>query len=570
MLAHFVGAFSVSSNEVEKVAMLAWSLSIISGELMSPMSTRRFEPKLGALYARSLLPAAGSGQNRLLCVQVTGSIAVLVLIVLSLFCDWRAQIPGSRHRDDPSPTGQKASAERHRQANLIYSSERIAAGAATAYAQILMEGLSRHRGDQASGFASGFASSDCSGRALIGYTRIFIAHRTDAKSGTGTASDPFDGSTEDKLDTLLRTRSENGLANLVVCIGPGTFQTEGVHDYLMGVGHINRTQASGFTVNRGWRVHGARMDRTILRLADLYLDPSTGGYLVGRIINTHDLDSYGVEVSDLTLDDNYPALKLRYRSALQLEAVSLRSNLGQHWIHNIHVMNAAGETTEAFPVEISSQANSPTASSGNVVEYVTMDHWASGKCTAIAIANAVTEVRYNRVIGYQIAYGGWQMSDVHFHDNYAVEAGYGFNIDSLRNDGIVIRHNQIIHPQLYGLVIGGIGQFVNFSISENMVTLASTSPTSTLYGLIFRGNVTGARVIGNRIISDQLPEPARAFGLYEQGTQNTGNVFQSNQISSSFKYELQGADCLYGNVDQSGTALRGLRNTQGTACLPGR
>jgi hypothetical protein len=231
-------------------------------------------------------------------------------------------------------------------------------------------------------------------------------------------------------------------------------------------------------------------------------------------------------------------------------------------------MNAAGETTEAFPVEISSPANSPTASSGNFVEYVTMDHWASGKCTAIAIANAVTEVRYNRVIGYQIAYGGWQMSNVHFHDNYAVETGYGFNIDSLRNNAIVISHNQIIHPQSYGLVIGGIGQFVNFSISDNTVTLASTDPSNTLYGLIFQGNVIGARVIGNRIISDRSPEPARAFGLYEKGTQNNGNVFQGNQISSSFKYSLQGADCVHGNVDQSGTALRELGNTQSTACLP--
>ena len=358
------------------------------------------------------------------------------------------------------------------------------------------------------------------------------------------------------------------MTNLVVCIGSGTFQTEGAHDYLIGVGHLDKTQASGFTVNRGWRVHGVRMDRTILRLTDLYLDPSTGGYLAGRIINTHDLDSHGVEVSDLTLDDNYPALKLQYRTALQLEAVSLRSTLGHHWIHNIHVMNAAGEVTEAFPVEISSQAKSPTESSGNVVEYLTMDHWASGKCTAIAIANAIAEVRYNTVVGYQIAYGGWQMSDVHFHDNYAVDAGYGFNIDSLHNNDVVISRNQIIHPQSYGLVIGGVGQFVNFSISDNMVTLASTDPSNTLYGLIFQGNVTDARVIGNRIISDQSPVPTRVFGLYEKGTQNTGNVFQGNQISSSFKYSLQGADCVHGNVDQSGTALRGLGNTQSTACLP--
>ena len=539
------------------------------------MRRRPRKPRLLKRFYRCIL----IGPDAVTCTQIAGSITLLLLLIL-VFPDRHARISDSRYRHDPKLPGQfmpigivsrdqKDNAELRRQMNLSYSSDGIAASIATTHAQLLMEGLKQHRGDKDSGFASRFASSDCRGRAPIGYTRIYIAYRDDARSGTGTASDPFDGSTAKKFDTLLRTRSENGVTNLVVCIDSGTFQTEGVHDYLIGVGHLNKTQAGGFTVNRGWKVHGAGTDRTILKLADLYLDPSTGGYLVGRIINTHDLDSHGVEVSDLTLDDNYPSLKPQYRAALELEAVYLRSDLGQHWIHNIHIMNAAGEATEAFPVEISSQAKSPTEkSSGNVVEYVTMDHWASGKCTAIAIANAVAEVRHNTVIGYQIAYGGWQMSDVHFHDNYAIDAGYGFNIDSLHNSSVVISHNQIIHPRSYGLVIGGVGQFVNFSISDNIVTLASTDPSNILYGLIFQGNVSGARVIGNRIISDQSPMPAHAFGLYEKGTQNNANVFQGNQLPSSFQNSLQGGDCVYGNADHGGAALPGLSDTQGTACLP--
>jgi hypothetical protein len=75
-------------------------------------------------------------------------------------------------------------------------------------------------------------------------------------------------------------------------------------------------------------------------------------------------------------------------------------------------------------------------------------------------------------------------------------------------------------------------------------------------------------VIGNRIISDQSPMPAHAFGLYEKGTQNSGNLVQGNQMSSSLKNSLQGGDCVYGNVDQDGAALQGLSDTQGTACLP--
>ena len=81
---------------------------------------------------------------------------------------------------------------------------------------------------------------------------------------------------------------------------------------------------------------------------------------------------------------------------------------------------------EDFPIEIGSPDPSPTASVGTIVEHVTLDHWGGGECTAIAIANSVSEVHYNTVIGYWGAYGGWQMSDVHFHDNYAIETEYGF------------------------------------------------------------------------------------------------------------------------------------------------
>src|SRR5205085_6321460 len=56
-----------------------------------------------------------------------------------------------------------------------------------------------------------------------GFTRIFIALRSDGRAGTGTASDPYDGSNEDKFDAILRARSEANQHNLIVCIGPGGF-----------------------------------------------------------------------------------------------------------------------------------------------------------------------------------------------------------------------------------------------------------------------------------------------------------------------------------------------------------
>ena len=85
-----------------------------------------------------------------------------------------------------------------------------------------------HRSENRFGF--NFVGSDCSGSAPSGYSRIFIAHRTDNEAGTGTNSDPFNGSTAGKFDALLRARSESGVTHLVVCIGPGIFQTEGTRD----------------------------------------------------------------------------------------------------------------------------------------------------------------------------------------------------------------------------------------------------------------------------------------------------------------------------------------------------
>jgi len=100
--------------------------------------------------------------------------------------------------------------------------------------------------------------------------------------------------------------------------------------------------------------------------------------------------------------------------SVNLEAIHLRSDQGGHFIHHIKVINASGETQEAFPVWIVSVNNpvppAPPKNVGNIVEYVTMSNFGKGKCTAIALANAAGEVRFNRVESYFIAYGGWNLS----------------------------------------------------------------------------------------------------------------------------------------------------------------
>ncbi len=375
-------------------------------------------------------------------------------------------------------------------------------------------------------------ATDCTARSTPqGFSRIFItsdgasSRRGSQKSLGSTASDPYDGSTAEKFDAILRSRSEASQQNLIVCIGPGTFKTEGTYDFVINVPH--RT-ARGFTINRGWKIHGVGADKTILKLVSFFPDPARHAG-VGMVLSTHDDGASGIEISDLGIDDNYPELKPAATQQgikqLNLEAIHLRADQGGHWIHRVNVVHAAGESNEVFPVWIASVNNkSSSLNSGNIIEYVTMSGWGGGSCTAIAIANALGEVRNNSVDGYQIGYGGWILGKVWFHDNVTTNTAYGFNIDSLDNDGVRITNNRIIHPQQYGIVVGGGGRYANFQISDNTIEINNAS----VRGIFLHGNVTNALIERNKFIADS---PLRNVNtVVSRGSGNTGNIERSNQV----------------------------------------
>jgi len=423
--------------------------------------------------------------------------------------------------------------------------------------------------------AQGWAavSSDCSGPVPRGYKRIFIANRQDGIHGFGLAGNPYDGSTPQKFDTILRNYSESKFANLVVCIGPGTFQTYGTYDWVIDVGHVGGIPL-GFTVNKGWKIHGMAMSQTTLQVAAIYSSN------VNSAISTYDDFSSGIEVSDLTIDDNYPYFKAHGNGAIELNAVTLRSYLGNHWVHNVHVMNASGELpapgqpvnpAEAFPVAIVSVSptNPPSTDNGNIIESVTMDNWEgkniwqSGHCTAISVSNAVATVRNNSVTGHHIGYGGWIMGATTFSNNTATGDAYGFNIDSLANNGVVIVSNQI-NPLLYGIVVGGGGQYSNFVISNNTITLSSNGGI----GFVFQGDVTHAHLVNNVVnVSGSI---TGGVGILERETNNDynlNNIFQGNQFDNSLAFTLMNGaqSCTYGNVNKSNKLV--IPNVPGTPCL---
>jgi hypothetical protein len=442
-------------------------------------------------------------------------------------------------------------------------------------------------------------SSDCSADAKSlpqGKNRVYIALRNGQDGSGSSMADARDGSNVAAFDTILRCFSE-GCAdpgkqvakteNLIVCLGPGTFSTFGTYDYMINLPHAS---GNGFTIGKGWKIHGAGRDKTTVKLS-AYLpitDPKNPQNLpvnsgANLVFGTNSDAASGIEVSDLTIDGNYPELKSRARQsgikALTIEAIHLRSDLGGHWIHDVNVTNAAMEIGdisprwESFPVWIVAMDRSkPAQNRGNIIENVTMTHPFGGVCTAIAVANATAEVRNNLVDGYQIGYGGWDLGETVFHDNTAINTDYGFNIDSLVNHGVRIEGNKIIHPRKYGLVTGGGGTYAGFKFLNNTVEI----DRAKVIGFVFQGNVTGAVITGNRVLADG-PSGERAIAFRSnsasrQAGANRDNVYQSNQIASGMSMVFQGPsqksqNCFFDNHDERGVPRKDLPD-HGGPCLP--
>ncbi len=101
-------------------------------------------------------------------------------------------------------------------------------------------------------------------------SEIWIAARTDGQAGTGIASDPLDGSTQEKLDGLLIGLNKAGVKNITIHLGPGTFQTLGSTEWRNGADW--RDGCTGWHLSDGWKIFGAGIGNTTIQLAGVCRD----------------------------------------------------------------------------------------------------------------------------------------------------------------------------------------------------------------------------------------------------------------------------------------------------------
>jgi hypothetical protein len=260
---------------------------------------------------------------------------------------------------------------------------------------------------------------------------------------------------------------------------------------------------------------------------------------------------------------------------LNLEGIVLRTLEGGHWIHNVNVIGGSGDVGvfnvlfETFAVRLWGVANplNPQLNANNIIENVTVSSpgrptvsgsLAGGAMDGIVVNNAVAEIRNNVVDGYQIAYGGWALGPVKFHDNIARNIAYGFNADSFTSTGVVLQSNRFISPSSYGVVIGGGGPAVSFSnwnLSNNIIQLSNPGSIA----LVLRGQVENSTFSGNTIVTSGAGQNLTAIWSYPavNGVSNRNNVFQDNRVDRAVMMNFTqdpnfNTDCRFQNRDLQG------------------
>lgn len=266
----------------------------------------------------------------------------------------------------------------------------------------------------------------------VGLTRtIWITLRTDGLSGTGTANDPFDGSTAAKFDRIMRDQAANfrdasgNTLPLHVFLGPGTFLTRGEWHYTYGVGFPGTYPGTpvypgvdteiGWLVHNDWIIEGSGIGVTIVKLEQW---PTYGGpsFLPSGIWpNAHSViagasgnvgyASHRAQVLDLTVDCNANAITRP--KGIKLNAVKLFGKDAR--IERVGVKRAYGKNF-ASQTGVSTSVSSPnglvaaTAHSLGPNDAVVF----SKAITAVSVANpgVVTSTAHGRRTGEVLTISG--------------------------------------------------------------------------------------------------------------------------------------------------------------------
>ena len=388
------------------------------------------------------------------------------------------------------------------------------------------------------GSAAAEATADVLGTAR----EVWFSVRGDGLPGSGTLLDPFNGANSALDDKLREWSVVSRTSHLRIHLLPGAYATQG-----------NRA----WVPRSGWKIHGAGIDLTTLKLGNASND-------VSAVIGNYAIDyQSNMEVCDLTVDCNYSRANPNRASAVFLSGT-------KNAIRRVKAVNAYGEPplSETFVLALGSGGGQ---SDGNVIEDCEVSSFRGSYCTAIGFvspiaasfisgiirANRVYDLRFTRGPSTGIAYGGGNLKGVIFENNFSYRCDHAVNIDTGKSQDVIFRGNSFLGCKARGIGLFG-NQLDNFVLENNLVEIDFASRD---YGIICSDYGGFSRLTGFKIRNNTLRSMgglnSSAGGIALSVSNAETFLVTGNRIESTLKsYFPSPRVFLFDNTDFAGRPIQ--------------
>jgi hypothetical protein len=403
-------------------------------------------------------------------------------------------------------------------------------------------------------------------------TEVWISALPVAGGGSGTASNPYDGSTQVKFDA--RMSNLQGTPNLTIHLGPGTFRSN--------------VALGSWTVRSGWIIQGAGMYSTTCQMM---------GNLAGRH-SDHEFFKSGsniftnnVVIRDLTIDCNWSELSLTADMGaggekwVTVYAIDLAGSY--NLIERVRHINSYGSwpnLREAFGIRLA--APSTGDATGNMIRYCRAEspqgnygapfslHGWAGAGTERFITNSSVYGNYaagqNTGLPWGFMSGGVNtafIKNCQIHDNVFIDCQGVYYQDTGSADGIQILNNKVVRGW-FGVWFGG--GYTQPTWTKKNVTIAGNSLNiqnrtlgvgSASYGVALSGAVS-SKISATRNYFSFTPT-----GLGYKQLLTVSASLQNSTIANNTADEASGGQGLAGPVrgqtDGSNIQISANRTTAG-------
>ena len=383
------------------------------------------------------------------------------------------------------------------------------------------------------------------------FTNEFWISTSTNTANLGTLSDPFDGSTQMKFDTVMHNLcGDYTHPNSTIHILAGTYQTLGSSSFNQGV---------GWRLQQGQKIWGSGIDNTIIRLVTNVL---TQTYVIGSF----PFGCSNMEVADLTLDGNYSPAS----GAISIGGVELDGN-GGFIVRRVKVVNVAWADPIREVVGITFTTGGADHSDGNIIEECEV-YSAPGApgpgCDGLAFNGGPNNwmsgiMRNNRIVTPGIGCGGAWMRNTLIEGNYFEGATSGLYGDTGGYTNIMVAHN-VFENCTYPVMIVAVPR-QNLTFCFNTITLPSTGGAA--FWFYSNGSYTNIVIIGNNVGYNHPWQPNRG-GYFLWANNITGLVVANNTVDPDLSSPFSGCTGvnMYFNYDLQGN-LRTDLDTMGFSTM---